>query len=74
MSEIEVRTKECYILELAKNHVVELIKLSKQMDHPSYLDGLLNSLYEELEYQHNVLRSPELSQLASRKQRHPGQG
>ena len=62
-SNIHVNTKECYILELCKNHVLEMIKLSSQLDHQTYIEGLLDSLYNELDHQHELLKSPQLSQL-----------
>jgi hypothetical protein len=60
---IEVNTKQCYVLEVCKNHVIEMIKLSKQIDQTTYIDGLLDSLYNELDHQHELLKSPQLSKL-----------
>jgi len=62
---IDVRTNECYHIEKAKRHVLELKSMVSQLKHQSYVDGLIDSLYNELEYQHDVLRSPHLSQLDS---------
>lgn len=62
-SNIQVNTKECYILELCKNHVLELMKLSSQLDQTNYVEGLLDSLYNELDHQHELLKSPQLSEL-----------
>lgn len=62
---IEVRTNECYHIEHAKRHVLELKNIASHLKHQSYVNGLIDSLYNELEYQHDVLRSPHLSQLDS---------
>jgi hypothetical protein len=62
-SNIQVNTKQCYLLELSKNHVVEMMKLSKELDQSTYINGLLDSLYNELDHQHELLKSPQLSQL-----------
>lgn len=74
MSGIEVRTKECYNIELAKQHVHELMRITSGLNHQSYVKGLLDSLYQELEYQHDVLRSPALSRLAAEQPGHSKQG
>lgn len=74
MSGISVRTKECYNIELAKQHVHELMRITSGLNHQSYVKGLLESLYKELEYQHDVLRSPELSRLATEQSGHSEQG
>ena len=62
-SNIEVNTKQCYILEVSKNHVVELMGLARQLNQSTYINGLLDSLYNELDHQHELLKSPQLSQL-----------
>lgn len=62
-SNIEVNTKRCYVLEVSKNHVVEMMKLAQQLDQSTYINGLLDSLYNELDHQHELLKSPQLSQL-----------
>ena len=61
---IDVRTKECYVLEDAKNKVLDLMTTCKDIKS-DYLQGLLDSIYNELDYQHEMLRSPHLSQLAA---------
>ena len=61
---IDVRTRECYHIELAKQHVLELKRVIDHLHHKDYLNGLVDSMYHELEYQHELLRSPELSRLA----------
>ena len=62
-SNIEVNTKQCYVLEVSKNDVVEMMTLAKQLDQSTYINGLLDSLYNELDHQHELLKSPQLSQL-----------
>ncbi len=62
-SNIEVNTKQCYILEVSKNHVVEMMGLARQLNQSTYINGLLDSLYNELDHQHELLKSPQLSQL-----------
>ena len=70
---IDVRTKECYILEDAKNKVLDLMTTCKDIKS-DYLQGLLDSIYNELDYQHEMLRSPQLSQLAAEQPRNSKQG
>ena len=62
-SNIEVNTKQCYVLEVSKNHVVEMMGLARQLNQSTYINGLLDSLYNELDHQHELLKSPQLSQL-----------
>lgn len=62
-SNIEVNTKQCYILEVSKNHVIEMMGLARQLNQSTYINGLLDSLYNELDHQHELLKSPQLSQL-----------
>lgn len=70
---IDVRTKECYVLEDAKNKVLDLMSTCKDVES-EYLQGLLDSIYNELDYQHELLKSPHLSQLAAKQPRHSKQG
>ena len=70
---IDVRTKECYVLEDAKNKVLDLMTTCKDIQS-EYLQGLLDSIYNELDYQHELLKSPELSQLAAKQPRNSKQG
>lgn len=70
---IDVRTKECYVLEDAKNKVLDLMTTCKDIQS-DYLQGLLDSIYNELDYQHELLRSPHLSQLAAKQPGNPEQG
>lgn len=69
---IDVRTKECYVLEDAKNKVLGLMTTCKDIKS-EYLQGLLDSLYNELDYQHEMLKSPQLSQLAAEQPRNTKQ-
>ena len=69
---IDVRTKECYVLEDAKNKVLDLMTTCKDIES-EYLQGLLDSIYNELDYQHEMLRSPLLSQLAAEQPRNSKQ-
>lgn len=69
---IDVRTKECYILEDAKNKVLDLMTTCKDIKS-DYLQGLLDSIYNELDYQHEMLKSPQLSQLAAEQPRNTEQ-
>ena len=70
---IDVRTKECYVLEDAKNKVLDLMTTCKEIKS-EYLQGLLDSIYNELDHQHELLKSPHLSQLATEQPRHIGDG
>jgi hypothetical protein len=70
---IDVRTRECYVLEDAKNKVLDLMTTCKDIKS-DYLQGLLDSIYNELDYQHEMLRSPQLSQLAAEQPRNTKQG
>jgi len=69
---IDVRTKECYVLEDAKNKVLELMTTCRSVKS-DYVQGLLDSLYNELDYQHELLKSPHLSQLATKQPRNSKQ-
>ena len=60
---IDVRSRECYHIESAKQQVLELKRVAQHLNHRTYIDGLIDSLWNELEYQHELLRSPQLSQL-----------
>ena len=70
---IDVRTKECYVLEDAKNKVLDLMTTCKDIQS-EYLQGLLDSIYNELDYQHEMLKSPQLYQLAAEQPRNSKQG
>ena len=70
---IDVRTRECYLLEDAKNKVLELMNTCKKIES-DYLEGLLDSLYNELDHQHELLKSPHLRELAAKQSGHPKQG
>jgi hypothetical protein len=70
---IDVRTRECYLLEDAKNKVLELMSTCKRIES-DYVQGLLDSLYNELDHQHELLRTPQLRELAAKQSGHPKQG
>lgn len=70
MTQFEASTGECYTLVTAKRHVEDLFTICQKMENNDHLMSLLRSLYSELEYKHDVLRSPELSQLATSKSRY----
>ena len=64
---IDVRTRDCYVLEDAKNRVLELMTITNNIDS-DYIQTLLTQLYSELDYRHELLKSPHLSQLATEQQ------
>lgn len=67
MTGIEASTGKCYNVVVAKRHIEDLFIICQKMDNNDHLMRLLRHLYSELEYKHDVLRSPELSQLATSK-------
>lgn len=64
---IDVNRKECYTLVNAKQHVEELFTIAERIPNNERIKQLLRSLYCELEFKHDVLRSPELQVLATSK-------
>ena len=59
-SKIDVSTQECFTLVKCKQHVEELISLSHKLERSTYITKLLNKLYKELDYQHEVRKNPDL--------------
>jgi len=59
---IDVRTRDCFVLEDAKNKTLDLMTTCKDIKS-DYLQNLLTQLYSELDYRHELLKSPQLSEL-----------
>ena len=59
-SKIDVSTQECYALVKAKQHVEQLMGLTNKLERSAYITKLLNQLYKELDYQHEVRKNPDL--------------
>jgi len=59
-SKIDVSTQECYTLVKAKQHVEQLMSLTSKLERSTYVTKLLDQLYKELDYQHEVRKNPDL--------------
>ncbi len=64
-SKIDVSTQECYTLVKAKQHVEQLMGLTNKLERSTYVTKLLNQLYKELDYQHEVRKNPDLLKITT---------
>ena len=64
-SKIDVSTQECYALVKAKQHVEQLMGLTSKLERSTYVTKLLNQLYKELDYQHEVRKNPDLLKITT---------
>tara|TARA_B100000123_G_C25384842_1_gene277486 strand:+ start:204 stop:419 length:216 start_codon:yes stop_codon:yes gene_type:complete len=64
-SKIDVSTQECYTLVKAKQHVEQLMGLTNKLERSTYVTKLLNQLYKELDYQHEVRKNPDLLKITN---------
>lgn len=64
-SKIDVSTQECYTLVKAKQHVEQLMGLTSKLERSTYITKLLNQLYKELDYQHEVRKNPDLLKITN---------
>ncbi len=64
-SKIDVSTQECYTLVKAKQHVEQLMGLTSKLERSTYVTKLLNQLYKELDYQHEVRKNPDLLKITN---------
>ena len=64
-SKIDVSTQECYTLVKAKQHVEQLMSLTSKLERSTYVTKLLDQLYKELDYQHEVRKNPDLLKITN---------
>ncbi|UNH61142.1 hypothetical protein SSZBM1_25 [Synechococcus phage S-SZBM1] len=64
---IDVASGKCYTLVEAKRLVEQLFVVAERIDTNDRVKSLLRQLYGELEFRHDVLRSPELQVVATSK-------
>ena len=61
MHNINVSSKECFNIVKCKEHILDMMKLEVLPDRQRFVTKLLKELYNELEYQHEVMKNPTLN-------------
>ena len=61
MHNINVSSKECFNIVKCKEHKLYKMKFEVLPDRQRFVTKLLKELYNELEYQHEVMKNPTLN-------------